>query len=328
MASKGVGRILQFGIAKETTRGTANAAADFWVPWQELTVDEMIENVMDEQAIGVIEDSRGQTRVKNVGAIKIVAPIEDKTFPLVLYAVFGGLVTSASGDGSVKNHTITVGQSAQHQSLSMYTDDPLAAQDYKFANGAFAKFSIKYEQKKFVTFEAELRSKPGSTATNTPSVSTQNRFLPQHFSFKTATTYSLLSTGTAVTLKSLTLDADPHLEDDDVLGSITSADFLNKQLTVEGTIEALWQNESDFKTAFLAGTAKAVRISLVNSDVLIGSSSNPTVQVDLANVVFTELTRPLVLNDLVKQTLKFKAHYSVTDSLMLSILCKNLQTSY
>lgn len=330
MSSKGIGRILQFGIAKETTRGTANASATFWVPFDSATFDEMKDFVVDEQNRGVIEDSVGQSNIRNAGSFKVSAPLEDKTFPLILYATFGTLVSSTDSDGAgtVRDHTITVAQSAQHQSLSLYADDPLSAQDYSFANGAIDKLTIKYELKKFLSFEISAMSKAGSTTTNSPSVSSQNRYLPQHLTFSVNDTYAHISTGTAIALKSLQLNISTNIESDDVLGSVTPADFLNKQFVIEGTLEALWQNESDFKTAFLAGTQKAVRIALVNTDVTIGSSAHPTVQIDLAKVIFTELTRPLVLNDLVKQTLKFKAHYSITDSLMASILCKNLQGSY
>ena len=40
---KGIGRQIQFGIAKETSRGTAEAAATFWIPWTSLALDEKIE---------------------------------------------------------------------------------------------------------------------------------------------------------------------------------------------------------------------------------------------------------------------------------------------
>lgn len=328
--AKGIGRILQFGVAKETTRGTPNAAADFWVPFSDATMDEVIENVMDDPSTGVIEDNKGQFRTKNYSSFKVTAPIEDQTFPLVLYATLGTLVstTDSDGAGTVRDHTLTVGQSAQHQALSLYADDPLTAADYKFGNGAVDKLSLKYELKKFLSFELSAMAKQGASTTNTPSISTQNRFLPQHLTFSTNDTYAHLSTATAIVLKSLQLDISANIESDDVLGSVTPADFLNKQFSIEGTLEALWQNESDFKTNFLAGTQKAVRIAMINTDVTIGSSAHPTVQIDLAKVIFTELSRPLSLNDLVKQTLKFKASYSTTDSLMTQILCKNLHVSY
>src|ERR1700681_4535284 len=37
-----------------------------------------------------------------------------------------------------------------------------------------------------------------------------------------------------------------NVEDQDVLGSVNPADFLNKEFAVEGTLECIYQNNSDF----------------------------------------------------------------------------------
>jgi hypothetical protein len=124
------------------------------------------------------------------------------------------------------------------------------------------------------------------------------------------------------------LKIEQNIEDDDVLGSVAPGDFLNKQFTITGTLEALWQNETDYKQAALATTAKAMRIDLKNTDVTIGTSANPEIRIDLAKVIFKEITRPVKTNDLVRQTLSFKAVYSITDTLMVSALVTNLVTSY
>lgn len=325
--SKGVGRIIQFGVAKETTRGTSPAAATFYIPWSEFDIQEKFEDVVDEQSRGIIEGSVGESRTKDWAEGKFTAPIGDKHFGLVLYAALGGLSTSGPTD-SAYSHTITVGQSAQHQSLSLYIDDPLGGQDYTHALAMIDQLDIKYEMKKFLEYTATVKAKKGATASLSPSATTENRFLPQHLTFGYASAYSGLGSATAVVLKSLQLTIKKNLESDDVLGATAPADFLNKQFEIEGTLEALWQNESDFKTISLAGTTKAVRIDVVNSDVLIGATSRPQFRIDLAKVVFTEISRVTTLKDLVKQTLKFKAHYSTSDSLMISALIKNAQASY
>jgi hypothetical protein len=328
--SKGIGRLLQFGIAKETTRGTAEAAATFWIPFNELDINERYQNVVDEQSRGVIEDSIGQSRVRNWAEGTWKAPIGDKHFPLVLYSMLGTLATTddADTDPTIKDHTVTVAQNSQHQALSLFIDDPLGGQDYKHALGVLTSLELNFEQEKFLDYTANVKSKKGATATLTTAATTENRFLPQHLTFKLAAAYSGLTAASAQVIKSLQLKIDSNIEEDNVLGSTDPADFLNKQFTIEGTVEALWQNESDFKTAALAGTTKAMRIDMQNTDIVIGASAKPQIRIDLAKVVFKEITRPIKLNDVVKQTLSFKAHYSTTDSLMISVLCVNAQASY
>ncbi len=328
--SKGIGRLLQFGIAKETVRGTPESAASYWIPFSELDFNEKFNLVEDDQSRGIIEDTVGQSKVKEWAEGSMKAPIADKHFPLILYSILGTLGTAdnADSDASVKDHTITVAQSSQHQALSLFVDDPLAAQDYKHGNGAISSLEIHYELNRFLDYTLGLKAKKGATATLTPSSTSENRFLPQHLTFKLASSYSGLGAASAMNIRSLTLKIEHNLEDDDVLGSAAPADFLNKQFSIEGTLEATWNNESDFKTSALATTAKAMRIDLVNSDVTIGSAAHPQIRIDLAKVIFKEITRPIKINDIVRQTLSFKAHYSLSDSLMISALATNVVASY
>lgn len=327
--SKGIGRLTGFGIARETTRGTSPAAASFWLPFSEAGLEEKFENAIDESSIGVIEDSIGATRVKEWADGSMRALITDKTFPLVLYATLGALSSAVKGGETVVyDHTITVGQTAQHQSLSLYIDDPLGGQDYTHALGVVESLEIVYEAGKPLEFNATLKSKKGVAATLTPTSNIENRFTHKHFVFKLATALAGLDAATPQNIRTLTLRINQNIEDDPALGSLAPVDFLNKQFTIEGTLEAVWQNETDFKTFVLAGTQKAMRIELKNTDVTIGTASNPGIKIDLAKVIFKEITKPFRANDVIKQVLSFKAHYSTTDSRMVAIVATNLQATY
>lgn len=328
--SKGIGRILQFGVAKEAVRGTAETAATFWVPFSEASLDEKQDKITNEQSYGVIEDSVAQDIGKQWAEGSIKAPIGDKHIGLILLNILGSVSTgdNPDSDASVKDHTFTVGQSAQHQALTLFLDDPLGGQDYKHALGMLSSLEIMYERGEYVQYQASVKAKKGATATLTPSTTTENRFTHKHVTFKLASSLAGLDAASATVLKTLSLSIESNLEDDDVLGSVEPADFLNKQFMISGTVEALWQNESDFKTAFMANTAKAMRLDLSNTDVTIGNAANPALRIDLAKVYFQELTRPVQINDLVMQTLGFKATYSLSDSKMITVKLTNTQASY
>ncbi len=333
MAVKILGRLFQVGIAKETVRGTPVAAASFWIPFSDMAINEKFENAIDEQSLGVIEDTAGQTRVKEWAEGTFKAPVGDAHFPLILLSVLGSLSTAANPDLSalVKDHTITVGQSAQHQSLTLFLDDPAGAagaQDYKHALAVVSSLEIAYEQTKFLEYTATVKALKGVQAALTPAYVAENRFLPQHVIFKMAANLAGLGAAAATVVKSLTLKIDQTTEEQTVLGNKAPVDFLNKQFVIEGTVEALWDDEATFKAAALAGTVKAMRIDIKNTDVVIGTAANPQITIDLAKVVFKEVTRAVKLNDMVAQTLQFKAHYSASDSKMVTIKCTNLQTSY
>ena len=93
-------------------------------------------------------------------------------------------------------------------------------------------------------------------------------------------------------------------------------------------MEAVWDTEAGFKTAFMANTAQAMRIDLSNSDITIGTGSNPGLQIDLAKVHFVELDKPVEIGKVMMQKVKFNAFYSISDSKLVTIKATNLVASY
>jgi hypothetical protein len=324
---KGIGRLQSFGFAKETSRGTAKTSASYWVPFDSLDFDEKAENVSADQAVGVIEDSIGEYRVKNFadGSLKIPL-IDQSSGPLFLSLLGAQAVATHAGESVVYDHTFTVGESAQHPSLTFFLHDPQGGTDYSYANGVIHKMDIDAQLKKFVQLSVSARSQKGtSQSAFTPSIINENRFIPQYMTFKYAPLVSGLSGATAIALKNFKLTIDESIEDQEVLGSTAPADFLNKEFKVSGTLEAIYQNNSDFRTAFLAtpNVPQAMSVALVNTDVTIGSTTNPALTITLDQCYFKELAIKKAPKDLIYQTLKFTATYSLTNSEMIKILLTN-----
>jgi hypothetical protein len=392
---KGIGRLISVGLAKEATRGTAQSSATFWTPWNDLTLDEKKEFATDAQAYGIIEDNVTMTQIKKWAQGTLAGNVQDQTIGLILYSLFGGYGVSGPTDSSY-THTFTIGESAQHQSLTFFLHDPLAAVDYSYANGVVEKLELDLALKKFISFNASIKTLSGASQSNfTPSTTSENRFVPQYLAAKFALNYAglqgtLTATGTAATtvhvtacsinpqtnlrvgmtvtgtsvpvgatvaaivsatafdlsiattgalgtmtfgpaviaLKSAKVTINANVEDQEVLGNVSPADFLNKEFSVEGTFEAIYQNESDFKTNFMGLNTLAVRLDMKNTDVLIGATSTPELYIDMPKCTLTEFGRPFKVKDLVYQNVKFRASYSVSDTLMAKILLTNAVTTY
>src|ERR1700735_4366609 len=116
---KGVGRLLSFGLAKETTRGTAISAATYWLPFDDLSLDEKFDNAVADQALGVIENSIYEYRVKNYADGSAKFPMMDRSTGLLFLSLLGAQAVSTVATG-VYAHTFTVGESAQHPSLTLF----------------------------------------------------------------------------------------------------------------------------------------------------------------------------------------------------------------
>jgi hypothetical protein len=227
--SKGIGRLGAVGIKKESVRGTAETSATYWLPFSDMSLDEKFENVTQDEAYGIIEDSVGEYRVKNWTEGTIKVPLTDQSLPLILLAQLGANADGAhAGETTVYDHKATVGQSAQHQSLTLFLHDSLAGVDYSHALGVIHKTELDVELKKFASLSLSVKALKGAVkSTFTPSIAAENRFLPQYMTFKYAPTTAgvngtLTATGTAATTVHVT-------------GLSINTNLLNVGMPVSGT---------------------------------------------------------------------------------------------
>lgn len=324
--SKFIGRTADVGIKKEAVRGTAETSATFYLPKLSLSIDDTVEQVVNESSYGVIEDATDSVVVGKGADAEIEGNIYSESFGLLLLSALGAVSTSGPSQTTVYTHTFTVGQSAQHPSLTLFQED--ANQDYSYANAMMTKLEIDISLGQFAKYNAEFRAKVGSAVTLTPSYATnESNFLPQHGSVKLATDVSGLTAASAINIRSVKLTIDKGAEDDRKLGSLDPADILNKEFKVEGSIELVF-NDNTFKTDMLADTAKAMRIRLTNSDVTIGSSMNPQLTIDVTKAKFSNFKRNYSNGDIVTATVDFKALYKPTESDMIEMQLINLTSSY
>jgi hypothetical protein len=323
--TKFIGRLADIGIAKEAVRGTAETSASFYLPRTSLSINDGINQAIDESTVGVIEDSPGAAVIAKFAEGEIEGHIFDKSFGLILLASLGSVSTTGPAQTTVYTHAFSVLQSAQHPSLTLFLEDP--NQDYKYALAVLETLDLEVMLGQYATYRAAFRSKVGATATVTPSYVAENHFLPQYGSLKTATNLAGLGAATAIEIRSFKLSVNKNVEDDRKLGSTDPADILNKQFAVEGSIELVF-NDNTFKTEMLADTAKAMRLRLTNTDVTIGTSLNPQLTLDLAKVKFSSFERKYENDGIVTATVEFKGFYSVSDASMMTAELINTQTSY
>lgn len=332
MSQKGIGRLITLGFAKEATRGTAETSASYWSPFDSVDFNPKVKNVVADQATGVIENAIAEYRVSKFHDGSFKCPVTDQSVGPLFNSIFGTVASAThSGESTVYDHTFTVAESAQHQSLTFFTHDPLGGTDYSYANGVVHKMEIDAELEKFVMLTNSVSAKSGvSQSAFSPSIIAENRFIPQYMTFKYATTVSGLSSATAIALKSLKLTIDESIEEQNVLGSDEPADFLNKEFKVEGQIEAIYQNLTDFKNVFTAdpNVGQAMLIDLKNTDVTIGTAANPELAITLNQVYFYDWTIKVTPKDTVYQTAKFRATYKLSDTEMIKAVLTNTVASY
>lgn len=83
-----------------------------------------------------------------------------------------------------------------------------------------------------------------------------------------------------------------------------------------------------YKDLFLNGTPKAFRMLAEDTKHPINGTHKNTLQVDLSKVQFTDWTPAYTIDDITKQSVKFKGHYDVKTRKAIEIKLKNTQASY
>lgn len=323
--TKFLGRLANVGIAKEASRGTAESSADYWVPHVRLSIDDEIEQVVDESSVGVLEDAVEAEITKTVAVGSVEGNIGVDSIGLLLLNVFGSVSTSGPSD-SAYTHTFNVGQDSQHDSLTFFMNEP--NQDWQHANGMLSEFTLDAIIGSYAKFTAGFRAFAGVSDTLSPSFSAETRFLPQHGTFKLASAQSGLGAAGATSIRQVTLNIEKNLEDDMALGSATPADILNGQFMVSGSVELVYDADT-IKDTMLADTAQAIRITLTNSGVDIGAgSTNPSLQFDLYKAKISNFKRNFDNGQITTATFEFKGLYSISDSKMLEATLVNGVTSY
>lgn len=323
--TKYIGRLVNVGIAKESARGTAVAAA-FWVPKSAVAFfDKGIKGKADLN-YGVIGNGYEAPMLLQHAEGTIEGDVLDKMFGLILLAAFG--TTSPAGPtDSAYTHTFTLAATNTHQSLTLTLNDPDRSDQYPLA--MLDSLEINIVPDDVVKFVANFVSRPGrAIAAPTASYTAQNKFLGRHAIIKIASLTSGLAAATALTIKSLKLKINKNVFLNNVVGTVHPDDIVNQKFEIVGEI-MLDLTDQVYRQYMLDGSYKAMRISLVNSDVLIGVSSQPSFTLDLSRVHFDQW-EPTRENDaIVTQKITFEALYDVTNgNIINSCTLVNAQSSY
>lgn len=324
--SKYVGRLVNLGVARETTRGTF-VAPTFEVPWVSMSFDDKIVQARSSAALSNLADSEEAFVTTRYGQGEVSGEIRDRSFGLFLYAMLGSLSTAGPTD-SAYTHSFTLSQTNQHQSLSFLVDDGNTDEAYKLV--MLDELRIISELDQVVRYEAGFMSKKGHGSTATmPAVAAENKFTKKHLVFKVASSVGGLAGASAISVKSLSLTISKNTMLDDVLGTAEPEDILNQQIAIEGQA-TLTYNDETYKTLFTDGTSRAMRIEFTNTDATIGASTRPALIMQFPKVDFFTWEPDYSLNEIVTQTLSFKMSQDVTNALQLISTCQlvNTQASY
>lgn len=306
-----VGRRAALGIAVEATKGTV-VAPTFWIPYNSLSFDDKAVVQVQESAFGVIADSDNTHITKRYGEGDVEANFYNKALGAILTAVLGASPSTAGGDPYTHTYTPS-STSNSHKSLSLYVQDP--NKTTVFPGTMVNSLEMSIEPEGLVNWTVGFRSMKGrdwqrQTASYT---SLGNKFLHQYLQFRVADTIGNLGAATNLRLRNLTFTIEKNVADWDDMGTVQPTDMLNRQMSVSGSIEIEYTDET-WRNYFLDDTARAVEIYLY------GSASN-SLKIQMPNVQWQSWEPNKDINEIATQTLEFKAHYDAANAYDLIYTC-------
>ena len=319
-----IGRLINVGLARESERGTAEDAAEFWLPKVDFDFKPRVDYAIEDSGLGVIDGRSDAKVVEKIGEGSFGGIVYDNSFGLILAACMG---TWSSGEvvDSSYTHSFTRLNSNSHPALTIFHDDGNI--DEKFALGMINNLAINCVVKDFVKYSVGFMSKIGAATASTPSYSAENIFLATHVTVKFADTIAALGTASATAVRAFNLTINKNVEDWMDLGSTDPADIVNKAFTVSGDLEAIF-DDSTLRGYVLDGDKKACLVTIENTDVTIGTATNPKLEITLAPMSFRDWGMATGQDDIISQTVAFDGNFSLSDSKTLSIDLINTQSSY
>ena len=317
--SKYIGRLVNLGIARESTRGEG-ASPVYEVPTTSFSFDDKVVKARSIGGLSKISDSEEAFVTTKYGQGDVEGEIRSKSFGLFLYAMLGGYSVVGPTDEAY-THSFTVSQSNQHQSLAFVVSDENTTELYKLV--MLDSLEITSELDQVVTYSASFMSKASrDTGLTIPAVVNESKFTKKHLSIKLASDISSLGAASTIAIKSYNLKINKNVAIDDVLGTAEPEDIHNRQLGVEGSITLNYEAET-YKNYMKNGTNRAMQITLTNTDNTIGAgTTNPSFTLELPKVDFFDWEPSYDLDDIVTQTISFKANRDVANSQDIIYLCQ------
>lgn len=324
--SKFIGRLVNVGIGKESSRGT-RAAATFTIPKTKYAFDDKANKVSSGESFGNISGMGGQSVVAgrfSEGSLE--AEINSNSFGLILLATLG-TDTPAAYSTSAYKHTYTLANTNQHTSLSIYTSDPIGITLFKGCMLDTLEIDIK--QNEFVTFVAGFKGKKGNDeAQAVPAQVADYKFVGRDLEFKVAANQAALAAATAISVTDVKLTINKNTDYAWVLGTLEPEDILNQSFDIKAEITLNYEDRT-VRDYMCNGSYKAMGIKLTDTRDTIGASGNPILYLEFPVVAFESWESNRDNDKLVDQKIQANVMYDVSNSRLISeISITNTTASY
>ncbi|MHA1853381.1 MAG: phage tail tube protein [Candidatus Heimdallarchaeaceae archaeon] len=319
-----IGRDIEVGFSTEAVRGTAESTVDKWERNVTASIVERAEHADDDTSRGALEDMENRRVIKKYieGDLNGIVHADAIGY---LYSSIYGKVVSAVVSGSVYDHEFTLKQNIEHQSLTVFAKDG-GVQQVKFSNCVASTLEITATIDDYLRYTCKFNGSEATDDTESPSYDTEYDFIGKDITVKIADTEAGLVGATAIKAKSVSINHDQGSIRDHVLGSYSPDDNYNAKQSIEGEISLNFIDKT-FKDLYLGDDAKYMSITIEGASD-IGGGSKPTITYVFNKIKIKDWSREGANDDLVTETVGFKAYRNETDEEASKVTLRNLTSAY
>lgn len=323
-----IGRRISYGIAKETTRGTAATTAAHWIPHLSADLQDKHESALNNSAMGVIDLNNDAIVTQIWSEGKIEGKIQVESFGLILLAALGQVTSAAGAKAGTFKHNFTRLNSNLSPSLTIFEKSPAA--DLKYELSCLKSLEIDIVTGEYVKYTADFIGRRGVPATSTVTfVESEAEFTSKYCQLKMAANKAGLAAAPRASIKSAKVKIERNTEAYYEAGSVTPAEIHNKAFDVSFECERRY-SDNTLKDASLKNTKYALELSMVNTDDKIGTAKdeNPSLKFTLPAVVISEWERDQGLDDVVMEKFTVQGLFSAANGTQIEAELVNSTASY
>lgn len=361
------GRQIEIAFAPETVRGVYKAPVVL-IPKVNVEFQPKSDSIIDDVARGVLEDADNSDLVSKMAEGALDSKILSESFGYPLYMITSQVNSSLVETGVYKHVFELLQNSLGKSFSGYTSDPvkPLyfpncvgnslqitaKLDDYiRYALGVMGKFPVEpvayvadldlvkgdlvtHSGTTYVVKSAQANFTTTDWATDsakfdaiTPAFTTEEHFTSKTITVKIADDDAGLDTALPLDLSDFNITLSKEIEQYKTLGYVDVRDFFIKNFKIEGSLKAIHGN-SDLYDIFQAQVNKKMLIEIVNTDVLIGATSNPKLSIKLENFKFLDWKRTGSNDESVYQELTFKGFYDETAGKSVHIELTNVKADY
>lgn len=321
--SKFIGRRVEAAIGIETSRGVG-IAPQYSLGKVDFSVYDKTVDVRDDSSIGRIEDSNNKYVVEKYAQGSIGGILGANSALYLLALALGTSPTVGATSDSRTSWTNSLTNTNQHASASLLVKDANQTLIHKLL--MLEKLEITIDMEEAVKYSAEFISKVGKTSTQSiPTYLQDFKFTKRKAKIYLASDVSGLAAASRISVKSFKMTITKNLVRDSAIGTAEPEDIQNQSFSIEGELKLNW-NDQTYKNLMLAGTYKALRL-FMESENLIGATSYGDFTFDLAKVDFFSWEPDAKNEDIVTNTINFKANYDLSNAMVNALTIRNARAS-